>query len=397
MKRMSKFRGLFLFLISLVLVLACRSQVSETVVLNLWLDSNDKEMRFFKHLARQFESENPQYKLRLRFVPFADLKPRYAGEARESGEPDLLYLMSDWVGELAEQKLLLSLTEPNPNSLAFSRESLGYQGKYYAQPFVFQVIALIRNTEYLPQAPKSFAEIQPIQKSEAVFPLMYDNQNFYFHAAFFHAFGGKILDSQGNLALKREPLIQSIRYALSLQKMGLVPAQSSASATLNLFSSGKAALMISGPWALAAPQENHIPLAISALPALEGHRILRPLVGVKGFAVNPWGKSHQHAKVWLDFVARPEVQKQALQDLDNLPVDAKLYQSADIPALKREFYEQAQKGLPMPNSPLMKDVWQELNWLLGQCFKEPEKLEFWVDSALQDLQKKVRHDAYYFH
>lgn len=348
-------------------------------------------MKFFKAVARSFESQNPQIKVKLRFMPFSDLKPRYSGEAREPGAPELVYLMNDWVGELAEQKLLKPLNPNGEQVLPFSRAGLSYQGQLYARPFVFQVAALIRNTRLLPQAAPNWQAFKP---KRGQYPLMYDNRNFYFHAPFFHAFGGRLFDAKGQLVLQREPLLASIRFALALEKNGRVPRKSSASATLNLFSAGQTAQIISGPWSLAAPQENGIAVAVSPLPAISAQQVPRPFIGIKGFGLNPWAKASEAAEKWLAYVAQAEVQTLALRELDNLPVLTAVYQNQALAEHKRHFYQQAQTGVPMPNSPVMKYVWQEMNWLLAQAFDAPDQLEVLTDQALNRLYKEAGQNAH---
>lgn len=366
---------------------ACQPTGSDSVVLNIWLDSNEKEMRFFQSLRRRFEQSHPHIRLRLRFISFADLKPRYRGAAREGSEPDLVYLMSDWVGELAEDQLLLALPSPSGQALAFSQESMRYQNQNFAQPFVFQVAALIRNIQQVPQAPVQIAASPPVGVS--LYPLMYDNRNFYFHAAWLHAFGGRLFDAQGRFSLTRAPLLQSLRFALDLEKSGWISAHSSASASLNLFSAGKVAMIISGPWALSFPQANGISYAVSPWPRIAAPHPPRPFVGVKGFGINPRSRYPQAARAWLAYLSSYSVQQRVLQELDNLPVQADVYTQNQIPAEKQQFYTQALQGVPMPNHPLMKDVWQEMNWVLNQAFEQPLSLERWVDQALQRLKQKA--------
>jgi len=380
----------FTFLSVFFCLAACRPAERAPSALTIWLDSNEKEMKFFKAVARTFENQNPQIKVKLRFMPFSDLKPRYSGEAREPGAPELVYVMNDWVGELAQQKLLKPLNQSLEHVLPFSRTGLSYQGQVYAMPFVFQVAALIRNTHLLPTPA---ADWQHFKTKPGIYPVMYDNRNFYFHALFFHAFGGRLFDAQGQLTLKREPLLASIRFALALEKKGTVPAKSSASATLNLFSAGQTAQIISGPWSLAAPLENGVSLAVSPLPPISAKQVPQPLIGIKGFGINPWAKAPDAAEKWLAFVAQPEVQALALRELDNLPVLAEIYQNDSLAEHKRQFYQQTQTGVPMPNSPLMKYVWQEMNWLLGQAFDAPEKLESLTDEALKRLYKEANQRA----
>src|SRR5262249_37075643 len=124
---------------------ACAPTTSRRVSLTLWLDTNDKEMRFFKQLAHQIEEKYPNLRLKLRFLAFDDLKPRFQGQVGETREPDILYLMNDWIGELVEQHLLRPLAAQPQGVVPQALTSMTYQNQLYGAPFVLQTIGLVYN------------------------------------------------------------------------------------------------------------------------------------------------------------------------------------------------------------------------------------------------------------
>lgn len=373
---------------------ACAPASSRRVSLTLWLDTNDKEMKFFKRLAHQIEAKHPNLRLKLRFVSFDDLKPRFQGQVGETREPDILYLMNDWVGELVEQNLLRPVPAPQgvvPQAL----QSMKYRERLYGVPFVLQTIGLVYNKALVRRPPANGAQLASLAAAphpKDQYTLLYDQRNFYYHAPWFHACGGKVFDAQGHLAIRPEPLMRSLSWARGLQRQHVVPAGASYSAMVNLFSAGQSALMVTGPWSISMLEENQLDYGVAPLPQGDCAATPRPFVGVKGFGLNRMSAHPAEAEQVLAFFASREVQEQVLKELDNLPVRAEIYESGLSPA-QQAFFAQLKQGEPMPNHPLMKHVWQEMNWLLGQVF-DGEPIQARMNEALERLYRQAReHDA----
>lgn len=376
-------------------VSACAPASSRRVSLTLWLDTNDREMRFFKRLAHQIEEEHPRLRLKLRFVSFNDLKPRFQGQVGETREPDILYMMNDWVGELVEQNLLRPLNKTPEGVVPQALQGMTYQGKLYGAPFVLQTLGLIYNRELVGAPPTDTAGLMALQAKphpKDHYTLLYDQRNFYYHAPWFHACGGRIFDERGHLAVTAEPLIQSLSWARSLQDQSVVPKGSSYSVMVNLFSAGQSALMASGPWSVGLLEDNQISYGVAPLPKGDCEGTPKPFIGVKGFGLNRMSEHPEEAEQVIAFLTSRGVQEQVLTELDNLPVRGDVYNQSLKPA-QRAFYEQLREGVPMPNHPMMKYVWQEMNWLLGQVF-DGQPIRPRLEEALERLQRQAReHDA----
>lgn len=370
---------------------ACSANHSRRVPLTIWLDTNDKEMVFFKQLAARVEETYPQVRLKLRFVSFDDLKPRFQGQVGETREPDILYMMNDWVGELVEQNLLRPLSKSPQGVLPQALQSMTYKGQLYGSPFVLQTIGLVYNQKLVKSPPADTRSLLALHKQahpKDRYTLLYDQRNFYYHAPWFFACGGQIFDQHEQLAIQPEPLQRSLRWARSLQNQGVVPKGSSYSVMVNLFSAGQSDLMITGPWSMSMVEENNLKYAVAALPRGDCPEQPRPFIGVKGFGLNRLSDYPAEAEQVIQFLSSPEVQAEVLKQLDNLPVRPDIYTQTLSPA-KQVFYAQLKQGVAMPNHPVMKHVWQEMNWLLGQVF-EGQPIEPKVAEALARLKKRVQ-------
>lgn len=387
---MKSFFATVILAVSMVLS-ACAQDASRRIDLSLWLDTNEKEMVFFKQIVHQFEAEYPQYRLKLRFIPFDDLKPRFQGQVGETRDPDILYMMNDWVGELAEANLLRPLSFEPEGAMPQALKSMTYQDKIYGAPFVFQTIALVYNRKLLDKPPGNRVELVALERKphdKDLHTLLYDQRNFYYHAPWFHACGGRLFDAQGHFVLKAEPLRKSLRWAYSLQQLGIVHPGSSYSVMVNLFAAGQSQMMITGPWSLGLMEENDLDYAVAPLPRNDCQGLPQPFIGFKGFGVNRMSRYPEEAEKVIRYLTSAQTQEQALSQLDNLPVHQSVYRQA-LKSDRKIFYQQLQTGIPMPNFPMMKDVWRELNWLLGQVF-DGQPLEPRLQEALERLQRRAR-------
>jgi len=386
-----KWRITVLGLLGALCLGACSSAATRRVPLTLWLDTNDKEMLFFKQAIHRLEKDLPHLKVRLRFIPFDNLKPRFLGQVSESREPDILYMMNDWVGELAEQQLLKPLNQNFGELIPQAVASMRYQNQYYGAPFVFQTLAMVYNQDLVSEPPADFEALRHLNAKKTrkdQYTLIYDQRNFYYHAPWFHACGGRLFDDKGRFALQRAPLLRSLQESYALQSQGIVPQGASYSVMVNLFAAGQSSLMLTGPWSLAVVAENQLNYGVAALPQNSCGQPPQAFIGVKGFGVNRMSAYPKAAEDVIGYLTAYATQAAVLQELDNLPVHKKVY-SQSLNPYQAAFYAQLKTGVPLPNHPMMKHVWQEMNWLLGQVF-DGQPLQTKLDEALQRLQRRAR-------
>lgn len=395
-----KYIQIFSTLMIAWLLVSCSTVTTRPLELTLWLDTNDKEIRYFKKMAQRLREKHPQYRLKMRFISFDNLKPRFQGQVGETREPDILYMANDWIGELVEQNLLRPLVLETEDLDPVALKSMRYRDRQYGAPFVFQTIGLVYNKNHVKTPPTQPADLFRLQASphpQGAYTLLYDIGNFYYHAPWFHACGGRLFDAQGKLAIANEPLYRSIQWAQSLQHKNIVPRGSSYSAMVNLFASEQADLMITGPWSLSVLDENELSYGVAPLPQSPCAGASVPFMGVKGFGLNQFSENTEAAQEVISFFMSEAVQQAALEGLDNLPVHKKVLAAA-LPADKQAFHAQLKTAVPMPNHPMMKYIWQEMNFLLGQSVHgdtlQGAPLRRQIEKSLDRLQREAqKYDA----
>jgi len=401
----------------------------QPTTLTVWLDASEAELEFFKGVAAELAGRCGDVRLELTAQPFAALKPKFLGRPAGATEPDILYLVNDWVGELAGAGMLAALEPPDHAVLPQTLEGLTYRGRLYALPKSFGVVALVYNRDLIKKPPATFDEVaalagrhdQAVRGDQAgrgeVWPLLYDNKNFFYHAPFFFGFGATLFDGEGRASVGSKAAIDSLKYVVQFETDRVVPPKANHAAAVNLFCAGKVGAILTGPWDTERIRASGVPAEVALLPDLPGGRRSRPFVGIHGFAVASGCRHPELARRAIDELTSVAVQRRALAELGRLSVATAVYEdlrkaSGDggvrhaqaagqpsagrspagrSPAVERDaqvFYEQARLGFPMPNGPEMTEVWQYMQWVLTRSFAEPGAVEDTVRQAVEAIDKR---------
>lgn len=385
-----------LLIFSILNISGCENRNSsneEKINISIWMDNNDKEMAFFKKISRMYEENDTEVKINNKFITFVDLKPVFTGQSKDQNEPDIFFLVNDWIGELAEKGLITEFKGDYSKFIPLTLESMKFNGKLFALPRNFEVITMLYNKKIIPKPPSDTSEMINISlnlKNKGIFGLMYDYTNFYYHAPWLFGFGSEIYDSKGKLAFSGLRKPDSYQFVLDLVNYGILPKKSNQSAMINMFASGKVGMIITGPWEIGTIDKSNIDYGLTTLPMLHNKKALKPFIGVKGFAVTSFSKNPEKAKKIIEFFTNEEIQKIAMSDLGILPSVDAIYQKEKLPDKIKGFYEQAKTGTLLPTHPEMQYIWQEYNWALSQIFYKKASIQKTLDKAAKELEKQVK-------
>ena len=372
-------------------------KVQEPISLTLWLDATDGELEFFKCAAGEYGKSHPNVSVEFQSTSFSDLKPKLLGRPLSATKPDIVFLVHDWIGELATKKILRPLDKPREEQLEQTVQGLTYEGSLYALPMSFGVVALLYNRAFVQKPPKNFVELialgRRLATTKEVIPLLFDNKNFYYHAPFFFGFGAKLFDEKGRCTLSSQEAIESINFSMNLERDGIVPPKANHSAMVNLFCSGQVAMIITGPWDWERIKASGIEASVALLPLLPKGQKPKPFVGIHGFAITQSSQQPEEARKFLDFLTSKEIQRRALDELGRMPAAISIYSDSSIPKPAQAFYAQARDAVSMPNGPEMVQVWQQMNWAMARCFTRqelPEATLRRVSATIDSMSAKSR-------
>ena len=302
-------------------------------------------------------------------------------EATEVGQgPDVVVGAHDWLGEFVQNGVVAPVNLSADVASQFSENAVAaanFGGQNYGVPYATENLALIRNTDLAPTAPATMDELIAAGQA-AVDAGTADNVliqpvgqtgNAYFTFPYLSACGGGIFNQDATGGYIAEEVIVnsegSVKGAQQLAELGAAGILSTSIGDDNaqgLFTGGKAAFMISGPWAIPPIEEAGINYEVSNLPSLEGCDAMKPFLGVQLFYVSSKAKNATLAQEFVaNYIPRKDVQLALFEALGRPP--ANLEALAEVAANDADvaaFSAAGESAPPMPNIPAMNSVWGPL-------------------------------------
>jgi maltose/maltodextrin transport system substrate-binding protein/arabinogalactan oligomer/maltooligosaccharide transport system substrate-binding protein len=299
----------------------------------------------------------------------ADIRDQL-GVAGPAGEgPDILIGAHDWLGQLVSNGLLepIDLGDKRDQFLEAALQAYTYNGELYGMPYQMDNVAFFRNTDLVPEAPETWTEVTQIAtqlESAGEVELGYVRQEGdpYHFFPIQTAFGGYVFGTTEDgsydptdVGIDSPGTIAAAQWLQEMVENGHMKAGIDYDIMHTMFEEGRAAMIVTGPWALPRLRDSGVPYAISDIPNQRADG--RPFIGVQGFMINSFSRNKLLAQTFLtEFIATEEVMVQLYEAVPR-PVAYEPAQddisSPDIAA----FGEVGANGAPMPAIPEMSAVW----------------------------------------
>ena len=311
-----------------------------------------------------------------------DLQAAFITANTAGNGPDVVVGAHDWIGNMVQNGAIdpLQLT---PEQLGgYSKQSVAattYDAQLYGLPYGVEAVALYRNTGIVPKAPatldEAFDQGRAAVKAGKVQSALNLQQgelgDAYHMQALYTSLGGYVFKRGANGTFDPKQLgvggEGSIKAAQRIAKLGekgdgILRRSISGDNSIALFSEGKAAFLISGPWALNDIKKSKVKYAISPIPGFKGAGPAIPFGGVQAFFVASKGKNKTFAQEFVTNGANSETSMRTMYDGAQLPPAMTAVRDAvkgDQP--DAEMFAQAFEAAdPMPAIPQMAAVFAPL-------------------------------------
>ena len=290
--------------------------------------------------------------------------------------PDLIYGPADNVGVLVTTKAIQPLDAFLPSEY-FARfvpqGVVSWQGsRWLVADQIGNHLTLVYNKTTVPNPPQTLDELIAVAQKLTVdtdgdgrpdtYGLTWNYREPFFFIPFLTAFGGWVMDDNGNPTLDNDQTVQAIQFVLDLRdKYKVIPKEGDYEIADMLFKEKRTAMIINGPWSWSGydvPATN----MVAALPQNSANgRWCEPMISAKGYSVNA---SLAPAKIpivteLLTFLTSGEVQQEMADKLATTPVDREVLSSPALknnPALMASM-QQIEHGRPIPIIPRMRAIW----------------------------------------
>ncbi|HEY2511725.1 MAG TPA: extracellular solute-binding protein [Polyangiaceae bacterium] len=346
------------------------ARAAERVV--VWHSYRGDEERALDTLARRYEASRPDVTIELLALPFEAYSAKLAAAVPHAHGPDLYIDAHERLETYRRDGLVAPIgaafpDEDVPLYDATAVRAITLEGTRYAVPLGSKCLALFVNEDLVPKPPATLEDLLALRASlpAGSYPLVYDDTTAFFHAPFLHAFGGDILDAQGRFAFFGPEAARSLEFTRQLVLGHDVPEEPSSTLVTQLFSAGRAAAAIEGPWMVGdlKPGLHYRVEPLPAIAAANGGR-MRPFLTVEGVFATPQGAAHPAALAfarWLasDVDAAVLRARVAHQVVARSEAWTRLGEGAD-PVL-RAFHAAAAEAIPMPTSTALRAAWVPAN------------------------------------
>ncbi|MEQ8675308.1 MAG: extracellular solute-binding protein [Aggregatilineales bacterium] len=309
-------------------------------------------------------------------VPFDQIADDLVNFGPVGEGPDIIITENSRLGQLVANGALLPLDLSDISDL-FNPSALNiftYQGETWALPFAWENVALIRNTDLVPEAPATWQEVRAISEElqssgtaqYGFVPLFGDP---YHQFPIITAFGGYIFGvtedgsyDVNDIGLGSEGGLAGAEFISGLYQDGLADPDMDNDVVLELFAQGELAMFITGPWFSQRVIDAGVPYSVDPIPGADGAlENGRPFSGGFGFAISAFSDKALLAEIFIyDFLSTQEAQEVMITAEEGTVLTRfPAFNGVDIsedPNIQG-FIDAGASAMPMPQIPEMGSVW----------------------------------------
>ncbi|AVX19728.1 MAG: extracellular solute-binding protein [Bacillota bacterium] len=325
----------------------------EKVTISFWHTFNQEETQTINEIVKEFEAQNPDIKVDMQAVPFADAQNKFKVAAQAGNAPDVFRAEIAWTPEFAALGYLAPIDdlikpEDKADYLEAPFNYNVYNGKIWGVPQVTDALALLYNKRMLKEAgvepPKTMDELVKVaqkltDKQKGRYGFFYRGDA-YWYQPFMWAFGGGLIDSKDKTILVNTPgAVKGLQFMIDLRdKYGVVPKEIDfANDYDNMqvgFKTGKYAMILNGPWAtsdlLSGPEfKDPDNLGIAPIPVGPEGKTGSP-VGGHNYVISANTKNREAAYKFIEFINSREAQAKFAVKNNLLPTRKSAYELPEV-------------------------------------------------------------------
>lgn len=342
---MKKILAAALLLIATVLSSCSSANSNEAVTLTFWTTTTGAESEFFQQKIEAFQLDHPNIKVDLVEVPFSAASNQFKTAILGDQSIDIFRSDSSWISEFADLGILYPLTNliTDEELSGFMESAIStemYKGELYGLPSVIDAPALLYNKRILKEVgytspPQSMDELLEIAKSvtkDNQYGIFVSNDGYY-AMPYVWAFGGGTISDDRKIEITSEDTIKGLEFMLQLRQEGVSQPYKDFTNAYNMkmddFKSGKSAMIINGPWAVAdiltgSEFKDATNLGIAQIP--KGPKGQGSPIGGHGLVISKYSNAPEEAYELIRYLTSAETQLQQSLELKTLPTQSKVYE-----------------------------------------------------------------------
>ena len=343
----------------------------EQITLKIW-ESEGAEKDFMLFAAEEYKKNHPNISFTYEPVQSTDARTKIEMDGPAGVGADIFVAQHDHIGALVAGGHILPFEDSSVlnHFIPAALTSASYEGKNYGYPLAIETYALFYNKDLLPEAPKTWNEVEAFaktwnDKSQNKYALVWGVGNAYFNYIFMSGFGAPLFGANGNDPkqhnVNSKNAIDGLTYFQGLRKKMLdVPSGDISGDFCNSsFTEGKAAMIITGPWKIADFSKTSLNYGIAPIPVFPG--MTNPPASFSGLRlafVSAYANHPEAAQDFAKFLVSKPILEKRYEMTKQIPPRSDITISDP---LSQGILAQAQYATPMPTIPEMGKYWSAMN------------------------------------
>lgn len=283
-------------------------------------------------------------------------------------------------------------------------QAVTFDGKLYGYPYSVETTAMFYNKDLIAEAPKTWDEVFAFAKEfnkNGQYAYMYEAGNGYWGFPIYGGFGAYVFGDNGtnpdDIGMNSPEAVEAAKFSQRV-KAEVLPLNTSditADIKTSLFTDGKLAMNISGPWQSAEFKEKVPNVAVAPYPAIEEGKPLKPFSGVKAYFVSSNTKYPIASRMFANFVTAYEYQKKAFETIGVLPANKEMSEDPIIAndPIASGFLAQFTDSTPMPSIPEMSAYWSSIEGAFAAIWNENADPQATLDRLVQTMKETMQTGA----
>ena len=376
---------------------------------NLVIWADDKRTAALKPFADQFGKDNG-VTVEVQAVS-KDLQTNFVTASQADKAPDIVVGAHDWIGNLVQNGTIdpVQLSAAQKGAFAdIATKAVTYNGQMYGVPYAIENVALIRNTDLVPNAPATIEEAVQIgarlktegKVSEILSLQVGQNGDAYHVYPLYASGGGYLFGTKPNGDYNPADLgVGKPESAAAFSKIAALGEKGSGALKRSItpenaiatFTGKKAAFLVSGPWAITDIKKAGLKYDVTPVPGFAGGKAATPFVGVQAFYVASKGKNKAVAQEFVaNYLTKTDLAK-ALYDAEPRPpaltAALDIVKASDPDAQK--FLDAGKNGVILPAIPEMAAIWDPFGKAEAAVIGGAEVAST-LDAASKSISDKIK-------
>jgi arabinogalactan oligomer/maltooligosaccharide transport system substrate-binding protein len=311
-------------------------------------------------------------KVKIALVHQDNIASKSTTAVKAGNGPDIIAFTDDNLGTLALSKVVVPLDDYisqdflNSTYSPAAASALVFNGHVYGVPEAVEAITFMYNKALVSASdlPKTTDDMLSFQKSyNAAHPghygIVWNTEDAYFNAPWFYGWGAQYVTPDGKAHLDSPGALAAMNFIASFRPY--LPRQQSYDVASSLFTEGKAAVIIDGPWSYSSyAGSGKIDVGFATLPIITAVGTpARPFVGVKSLWAAKTAKNLPLVTDLMKFYTNKANQVSMSRADGEIPANAAAANDASVQAMAAVagYVAQVKLGVALPNTPYMSALW----------------------------------------